>query len=244
MAKPLHAGKASVNGLLAARLARGGFTGNPALLEAEHGFGVAAGGRQPNPAHLDQLAERWCIRDTLFKFHAACYLSHSAINATLSIADKVPVANIDRLEVHVADGPLQVCNIAAPSTGLEGKFSLRAATAMALLGHDTTNPASFTDQLMADPQLVAVRDKVQVVKADDLAPTQARVIAVGSDARRFQATDDTGVPLQDLAIQGARLGDKFVGLASPVIGEQAAHQLLDAVNSLAPAETISKLAAA
>src|SRR5438477_12251814 len=44
MGKPLHAGKASVNGLLAARLASRGFTANAAVLETEQGFGEAAAG--------------------------------------------------------------------------------------------------------------------------------------------------------------------------------------------------------
>src|SRR5690606_33225606 len=38
MAKPLHAGKAASNGLLAFRLAQRGFTANPQVLETEQGF--------------------------------------------------------------------------------------------------------------------------------------------------------------------------------------------------------------
>ena len=37
-----------------------------------------------------------------------------------------------------------------PATGLEGKFSLRVTTAMALLGDDTTDPASFNDARVDD----------------------------------------------------------------------------------------------
>src|SRR5205807_5196095 len=44
MGKPLHAGKATANGLLAARLAARGFTANPAVVETEQGFAEAAGG--------------------------------------------------------------------------------------------------------------------------------------------------------------------------------------------------------
>ena len=47
MAKPLHAGKAAADGLLAARLAARGFTGNPAVLEAPTGLAAAAGGATP-----------------------------------------------------------------------------------------------------------------------------------------------------------------------------------------------------
>ena len=47
---------------------------------------------------------------------------------------------------------LQICNIAEPATGLEGKFSLRATAAMALLGDDTADMAAFNDARMARPR--------------------------------------------------------------------------------------------
>lgn len=244
MAKPLHAGRAASNGVLAARLASRGFTGNPALLEATHGFGAAAGGAAPNPEQLDRLDDRWTIRDTLFKYHAACYLSHASINAALALAGKVPVEDIERVEVHVAEGSLQVCNIAEPATGLEGKFSLRAVTAMALLGDDTTDMAAFSDDRMIDTGLIALRDRVHVVGDADLVPTQSKVVLVARDGMRFAATDDTGRPADDLTLQGERLRTKFRGLANPVIGQVRTQQLLEAVVGLAPAGTIAQLAVA
>ena len=48
MAKPLHAGKAASDGLLSARLAGRGFTGNPGVLEAPQGLAAAAGGVDPD----------------------------------------------------------------------------------------------------------------------------------------------------------------------------------------------------
>lgn len=244
MAKPLHAGKAASNGILAARLAGRGFTGNPALLEAPHGFGAAAGGAVPDPARLDRHEDRWTIRDTLFKYHAACYLSHAAINAALAVAGNVPVPDIERVEVHVAAGPLQVCNIPEPVTGLEGKFSLRAVTAMALLGDDTADMAAFADQRMADGDLVALRDLVSVIPDGGLAPTQSRVVLIARDGTRYAATDDTGRPAEDLRLQWERLRAKFRGLAAPVIGVTRTEQLAEAVAGLASAGTISRLAAA
>jgi 2-methylcitrate dehydratase PrpD len=52
----------------------------------------------------------------------------------------------------------RVCNIAAPRTGLEAKFSLRFTTAMALAGVDTGGLASYSEATAADPTLVALRD--------------------------------------------------------------------------------------
>src|SRR4029453_12658462 len=118
----------------------------------------------------------WAIRDTLFKYHAACYLTHASINATLALAGEVNAADVARVEVHVAPELLEVCNIAEPVTGLEGKFSLRATTAMALLGDDTTDTASYSDARMADADLIDLRDRVAVVPEDGQAATQATVV--------------------------------------------------------------------
>src|SRR5215468_7288011 len=46
MSKPLHAGKACANGLLAARLADRGFTAHPAAIETDQGFAEVSGGRR------------------------------------------------------------------------------------------------------------------------------------------------------------------------------------------------------
>ncbi len=163
MAKPLHAGKAAADGLLAARLAARGFTGNPAALEAPTGLAAAAGGACPDEDRLARFDDRWTIRDTLFKYHAACYLTHASINAALAVSDDLTADEVERVEVHVAPDLLQICNIAEPATGLEGKFSLRATAAMALLGDDTADMAAFNDARMRDRDLVAMRDRVVVI---------------------------------------------------------------------------------
>lgn len=242
MAKPLHAGKAASDGLLAARLAARGFTGNPAVLEAPRGLGTAAGGAAPDPAQLDRLDGRWTIRETLFKYHAACYLTHASINAALALAGKVALPDVDRVEVHVAESSLPVCNIPEPRTGLEGKFSLRATTAMALLGDDTTDRAAYSDARMGEHELVALRDRVRVVPAPDRAGTRAAVVVVSRAGDRFVAEDDTGRPADDLALQRARLSSKFRGLAAPVVGDRRAEELRQAVVDLAPARTLGHLA--
>jgi 2-methylcitrate dehydratase PrpD len=243
MAKPLHAGKAATDGLLAARLAAGGFTGNPAVLEAPQGLAAATVRETPDPAVLDRLEDRWTIRDTLFKYHAACYLTHAAINAALDLADRVEVDDIDRVEVRVGPDLRDVCDIAEPATGLEGKFSLRATTAMALLGDDTTDMASYSDTRMADPDLVALRDRVSVVYEDPRPSTRATVAVTSPFGERLEAEDDTGRPADDLDVQWDRLSAKFRALATPVIGPDAADRLHTAVAGLAPARAIARAAA-
>src|SRR5205807_4014512 len=188
---------------------------------------------RPDIAVLERLEGRFLIRETLFKYHAACYLTHAAIEAARSLREghSIDARDIETVEVTVAPALLGVCNIAEPRTGLEGKFSLRATTALALLGVDTADLATYTDARMADPPLVRLRDRVRVATDDRLSTTRARV-AITRQGRRIEAEADTGTPAADLAAQRGRLRAKFDALAVPVLGERGAAELGEAALSV------------
>src|SRR5438105_12779732 len=192
MAKPLHAGRAAQNGLLSALLARGGFTGNPRIIETEQGFARTHAAPDIDVSCLDQLRGRFLITDTLFKYHASCYLTHAAIDAALKLRRDNGFApgDIDAVEVRASAGCRGVCDIAEPTTGLEGKFSLRVTTAMALLGDDTSDPATFNDERMRAHDLRTLRDRVVFSPELGLPATRATVI-VRAKGRELTAEAET-----------------------------------------------------
>jgi 2-methylcitrate dehydratase PrpD len=230
MGKPLHAGRAASTGLVSALLAQRGFTAAPNVLEVAQGFAATHAGALGDGASLDRVAGRFLIRDTLFKYHAACYLTHAPIEAarTIRARDRVSGDGVESVEVTVAPALLGVCNIQEPATGLEGKFSLRATTALALLGSDTAELATYSDTTMRDPALVRLRDRIRIVTDPALATTRARVSVVGADGR-FTADADTGTPAPDLSVQRERLREKFDTLATPMLGASRAAELAEAV---------------
>ncbi len=242
MAKPLHAGRAASAGLLAAKLARGGFTAQPAILEVEQGFAATHACNEPTEAALASQPEHLLVRDTLFKYHAACYLTHAAIEAARLLREQhgVDPEKIERVEVQVNPALLGVCNIQEPATGLEGKFSLRATTALSFLARDTGNPELYSDATMADPAVVALRDRVEVAPTKELGATQSR-LAVESESGRREELVDTGIPAKDLADQGRRLREKFDALAAPRLGGEPAAALAGAVGSLEDAGALAEM---
>ncbi len=233
MAKPLHAGRAAENGLLAASLARGGFTGNPAIIETAQGFAATHGIPQIDEARLEGLSERFLITETLFKYHASCYLTHAAIEAASRVRVNAGLRpdEIESVEVRGSETCIGVCDIAEPRTGLEGKFSLRATTAMALLGDDTSDPAAFSDVRMRDPALRALRDRVVFSAEPGVAATRATVV-VQAGGRTLRAEADTGRPATDLDRQWEALSAKFLALAEPIIGREAALRLHNAIERI------------
>lgn len=226
MAKPLHAGRAASNGLFSALAAHGGYSANLAILETDQGFAATHAGPPPSKSVIDRYADKFLIRDTLFKYHASCYLTHAPIQAARQIRDEhdIDPRMIDDIEVRVAPGLFGVCTIAAPTTGLEGKFSVRSTTAMALLGEDTSDLATFSDANVAMHTLVALRDRVRVTPVENKSQTRVSVI-VKTNGHTYEAEADSGEPAVNLAAQRENLERKFMALASPVLGRPAAETL-------------------
>jgi 2-methylcitrate dehydratase PrpD len=244
MAKPLHAGRAAANGLLSAQLAKRGFTGNPEVIETQQGFAVTHGAPEFDAARIEELRGRFLITETLFKYHASCYLTHAAIDASLRLRAEsgLRADEIDAVEINGSAACIGVCDIAEPATGLEGKFSLRATTAMALLGDDTSDPASFTDARMGATALLAMRDRVTFLPERGLPSTRASV-TVHAGGRALTAESDSGVPASDLDAQWERLTAKFYALASPVVGRARAERLHAAIAGIEEAPSVREIAA-
>ena len=234
MCKPLHAGKAAQNGLLAAGLAARGFSARGDVLECAQGFADTQGRDFNADAALAEPRSGWHLRDNLFKYHAACYLTHAPIECAREIRRQrgfEPQAVRD-VVVSVDAGAAKVCHIAEPRTGLEAKFSLRLTTAMALAGLDTASLETYSGRNATDPALVLLRDAIVVEFKPNWPHTLGEVRVILKDGRVFQARHDSGVPASDLDAQQERLDAKFMSLAEPVLGRSQAKQLAAAVDSL------------
>ena len=164
MTKPLHAGKAAMNGLIAARLAARDFTARADAIEAAQGFaatqapGFKAAAMRPDPK------APMAVEENLFKYHAACYLTHSPIEAIRELKRQHNIGPDDMkaMTVHVDPGHLKVCDIPEPKTGLEIKFSMRHLAGMALDGVDTAALGTYSDENANDPRYVAIRERIKL----------------------------------------------------------------------------------
>lgn len=241
MAKPFHAGKAAANGVLAARLAKRGFTAHPGVLEVPQGFVTTQSDCETLPdGHLQPRSGR--VVDTLFKFHAACYLTHSTIEAVSAICRDHSLLphDIESIDIHVAPGHLKVCNIPSPRTGLEMKFSLAHVAALAATGIDTAAIESYSDENATDPALMAIRDRI-TVHGDRSPGTGADILVKMQSGESFTDQIDVGIPDRDINRQGKRLLRKFRSLTEPVIGIERAERLQLQINTLESAANIHRL---
>ena len=233
MSKHLNAGNAAAVGVLSARLAEAGFTGATDVIESPLGFAaahnsVAADFDPSRPG--TSLRERLAVEQIMFKWHAACGGTHSAIDGIRALKRRswFSGADVARVELMVSDQLPDVCGIPEPTTGTEGMFSIAHAVSLALADRPT-GPASFTDEQVRDPELIALRRLVRLVPVARIphpsAPAEVTVRLADGEVLHACVAAAVVTPDEQLARQWERLKAKFRDLAGPVLGAESASDL-------------------
>ena len=228
MCKPLHAGEAAANGVEAADLAARGFTSRADILETDQGFMATQCATSDFDRFERALNKPAYTQDICFKYHAACYLTHSSIEAfrQLMAGNGFATEDIAEVDIQVDSGHFKVCNIEEPATGLEAKFSLRFTAAMALAGLETASIEAFTDEVTRDERLVALRDRVRV--RAHAQPNPDSIVSVRTrNGAEYTRACNVAIPMTDLDAQWRKLKAKFDALVTPRLGENAAASLVD-----------------
>ena len=237
MTKPYHPGRSAENGINCARLAQAGFTANPDAVLGNQGFIQAASNAQDATERLAKLADEWMILGTLFKYHAACHLTHSAIESVLKLRTTLAVDDLSSLTITVNPQLLDICGVPEPKTGLEGKFSLRGTASLALNGIDTANPETYVDEVISSDAVQALIEKVTVETDDSLTSFQSKVSWIDADQNAHEAFNDLSKPITDYSEQGAKLNSKFASLCD--FAGQDHQQGLEQINALATSARIN-----
>ena len=243
MCKPFHAGKAAQNGLLAARLAARGFSSRADLLECSQGFAATHGPDFLPEAALATPEKGFHLFANLFKYHAACYMTHAPIECACRVRQDHGLAPdaVAAVTLRLDAGCDRICNIPAPVDGLQSKFSLRQTVAMALAGIDTASLGAYSEQNARDPELVRLRGMVALDFREGWPSTLAEIEVTLADGRRVSARHDAGIPDVDIAGQGERLGAKFDALVEPVLGAPRARELRQTISGLESVTNIGDL---
>jgi 2-methylcitrate dehydratase PrpD len=171
----------------------------------------------------------------MYKPYAACGGTHSPIAGvqTLKAEHHFSADDVQSVVIHHAMSMNEVCNIPEPTTGTEGMFSVRYTVALALVGASLT-PVSFTDARVNDPDLVAVRERVQVISSEDVPVHSSPVTIQLKNGKVLESTTQALIvtPDERLPQQRAQLEEKYRDLADPILGADRAEQLLTTVRQI------------
>ena len=239
MAKPFHAGKAAMNGVLAAELAREGFEAAQTLIEPEGGFGqafVQDGGAAPKLLDFDGSME--ITRNTL-KPYAACLLTHPVIDAARALSATVAPDDIAEIAVEVNPICIQLAGKPQPQTGLAGKFSTAYCTALGLTGQLAT-AKDFADDRVADPALRSLVDKVTLTPVPDMTMTAAKLTLRLADGTVLDRDTPLALGNPGNPMDWDDMAAKFMPLAEPVLGGQA-QTLYDLLRGFGDGEQMVKM---
>jgi 2-methylcitrate dehydratase PrpD len=223
MTKPFHAGHAARGGVLAALLAREGFTASPSALDGLQGF-LALGGDAADGA-LGALGAPWRILSSgvAVKPYPCCALTHSTIDALVDLRREhgLGVADIEAVEVAVGPVVPTVLLYPSPATGLEAKFSMEYCSAAAL-ARGAVGLDAFETAAVHDPEIRRLMTRVRMRVAADgtragtgSAHSSVRVSLRDGRVLTRPATGARGHP--DAPLSDAALREKFEECAARVL---------------------------
>ncbi|VUD75000.1 2-methylcitrate dehydratase [Methylobacterium symbioticum] len=225
MNKSFNPGRAASNGLFAAILAAKGYTSSDGMIEAKRGWANTVSTKQDYREITEGLGTRYETLLNTYKPFACGIVMHPAIDAAIQVrdADNVKPEDVARIDLKVHPLVLELTGKTAPKTGLEGKFSIYHAVAVALV-EGAGGEKQFSDRAVNDPRVVALRQKVVPVVTPGIEAAQVDMSVVLTDGRTLNRRIAHAIGSVEKPMTDAMLERKFADLADGVLpGPQAAR---------------------
>lgn len=182
--KRLHPGRAAQSGVLAARLARYGFTGPATILEGASGFlrAFAHEGRFDAAAITRDLGRDFRTMTTAFKPYPCCRFSHGAVDLALELhAEGVRAQRIRAIHARIYKTDI-LSYAQRPPTPVDAQFCLPFLVATALV-RGGVRLADLTPAAIAAPDVLALAARIEVeedpsftARYPERYPTELRVV--------------------------------------------------------------------
>jgi 2-methylcitrate dehydratase PrpD len=171
MAKPMHVGNCSRNGLLAAQLAAEGFTSNADALEHHQGFLEVFNGA----GHYDvsRILEKWGtpwdieMPGIAIKQYPCCLSTQAVVDAMIRLAREHDLRpdDVARIDARISARRLEHTNRPAPRSALDAKLSAQYVLARALLDREVTL-SHFDGDSYRDESVLEAMKRVHVDPLD------------------------------------------------------------------------------
>jgi 2-methylcitrate dehydratase PrpD len=228
MTKSFHPGRAAQNGFTAALLAEKGYTSSEHGIEAKRGWANVLSVARNYDEITQGLGERYELLVNTYKPFACGIVIHPTIDGCIQLrnAEHLTADRIASVALRVHPLVLELTGKRAPQTGLEGKFSVYHAAAIALIEGAGGAP-QFSDRAVTDPTVVALRERVSAEIDPGLAADAARLTIALTDGRVLELFVEHAIGSLARPMSDADLDAKFHGLADPILGREGAQQVLD-----------------
>lgn len=225
MTKPFHPGAAAKAGLMSALFAKHGFTASTRALEAPRGLMQVFSDKCDWKEITERLGETWEIALNAYKPFACGIVIHPSIDGCVQFKGQgIAPEQVQSISVRVHPLVLELTGKKTPKTGLEGKFSVYHSCAVGLI-YGQAGEHEYTDQVVNDPKVIALRDKVQAIVDDSMPEDAADLELVTVDGKRHQVKVAHAVGSLEKPMTESQLKAKFVGQAQATIGLEKSEAL-------------------
>lgn len=224
--KPFHAGKAAMDGILAAQLAAEGFSAATHLYELDKGLLDAfIQNREVEVPPLDFDA-RWELLGNAYKPYACCRATQASTQAARGLAAQVAGKKITKVKARVHPNALVTAGKLNPRTPLEGKFSVPFCIALGLNGYRAV-ATDFSAATMNNRAVMDIVPLVELEAVEGQAPHSAHLDVFLDGGEHIHGDTDIVIGHPDNPMTWRDLRTKFDGLVEPILGAQKTAVLHD-----------------
>ena len=226
--KSFHVGRAAQGGMMAALLAKNGYTSSLQGLEAKFGWLHIVSTRENATAYFDQFGKVWEIEKNTFKPFPCGIVMHPTIDGAIQLNNETKTKGLDvddikSVELRVNPEVMVLTGKKDPQTGLEAKFSIFHAAAVGLLYGEAT-PSQFTNEVVKNQTVIATRKKVNITE-DDSVPTDAAYVTLEfSDGTKLEKHVEHAKGSIENPLTDAELKKKFMEQVALAIGNVRAER--------------------
>jgi 2-methylcitrate dehydratase PrpD len=248
MMKPLNAGKAAYNGVLAAMLAKGGASGPQNFLEEKDGFGQAFAGEWDPSILLSDLGSRFSITECYRKLYPACRHSHAAIDAALSIrnSNKIVIDEIQEIRITTYPAALKLTQKENMPTDVPGtRFNLAFAVSLALV-KGGAGLADFSMASVNDPNIQRLFEKVKFIsdpsfesKKDNIRGSEVEILLPNRQSFRTKVLLPRGEPENPATTE--ELEEKFKDCTAAFWSAPQKREVIHTIRELEKLDNIRNL---
>lgn len=237
--KPVHAGMAARNGLLAAELAAAGLDANPHAVDGPQGFLSLYAGRGQGEHKLPgDYFDQFEILQSFPKIYPTCSMVHQLLDIAIDglASQQIQASQISEVVCSVSYHAAAIMNHPQPRTPSECRFSIEYCVAVALCHGAVTNE-HFTESAIGDPLVRDMMSKISVVVPPDQADKETfeEAYLKGAAKSWLEVRQSDGSAFKDgAALQKGHPGNpvvpsdiraKFMICATTAISEPAAQEL-------------------
>jgi 2-methylcitrate dehydratase PrpD len=250
MTKPLHVGLGARNGVLAAKLAKSGYTANAQAIEAGMGFyKVFHGDTNIHTEAVEELGRSYALETDgiRIKPYPCGGLTHQAIDTVLDFRAKhgITAEMVESIDVDVMRHTFERIVFKIPQNGIQGKFSMPYLLARAIIDGRVFIDA-FTDTAVKDPNVLKLAERIQMrldnnLPSRDLGSRPCRVTLRLKNGQTYSREVQHSKGGPEVPMTADELKAKFTDCARQTLSEGATQQVLDNLNKLESLQDIRPL---